>query len=67
MQLPMTWELQVLELGVHEDNARALSFYQRHGFSLTGSPSPSLQDKTKRELIMERRLTMSERNPDLGG
>ena len=58
---------QVLELGVHEDNARALSFYQRHGFSLTGESKPFPQDKTKRELIMERRLTMSERNTDLGG
>ncbi|QQQ64067.1 GNAT family N-acetyltransferase [Paenarthrobacter ureafaciens] len=48
---------QVLELGVHEDNARALSFYQRHGFSLTGESKPFPQDKTKRELIMERRLT----------
>lgn len=57
----------VLELGVHEDNARALAFYQRHGFALTGESKPFPQDKTKRELIMERRLTMSERNTNLVG
>jgi ribosomal protein S18 acetylase RimI-like enzyme len=51
----------VLELGVHEDNTRALSFYQRNGFTLTGESKPFPQDSTKRELIMERRLTMSER------
>lgn len=33
-----------LELGVHEDNARAQAFYSRHGFRPTGASRPYPQD-----------------------
>lgn len=46
----------ILELGVHEDNSRALAFYRRHGFSTTGASRPYPQDTSKLELVMERRL-----------
>ena len=46
----------ILELGVHQDNARALAFYARHGFTPTGASKPYPQDTSKRELIMERQL-----------
>ncbi len=45
-----------LELAVHEDNARARSFYHRHGFSLTGESHPYPQDHSRRELVMVRPL-----------
>ncbi|MCR1161041.1 GNAT family N-acetyltransferase [Paenarthrobacter sp. UW852] len=45
-----------LELGVHEDNARAQAFYSRHGFELTGASRPYPQDPAKLELVMERLL-----------
>jgi ribosomal protein S18 acetylase RimI-like enzyme len=44
----------VIELGVHEDNARAKAFYARHGFEATGVTQPYPQDKTKREIVMAR-------------
>ncbi|WP_238324967.1 GNAT family N-acetyltransferase [Paenarthrobacter nicotinovorans] len=47
---------QTIELGVHEDNARALAFYRRHGFEATGASRVYPQDTSKRELTMERRL-----------
>lgn len=46
----------VIELGVHEDNARAKAFYERHGFEYTGASRPFPQDKTKLEVVMARRL-----------
>ncbi|MFJ4210992.1 GNAT family N-acetyltransferase [Paenarthrobacter sp. NPDC089675] len=46
----------ILELGVHQDNARALAFYRRHGFHLTGASKPYPQDRSKLELTMERVL-----------
>ncbi|MFC8041572.1 GNAT family N-acetyltransferase [Paenarthrobacter sp. NPDC057355] len=45
-----------IELGVHEDNARAQAFYRRHGFVITGASRPYPQDTTKLELFMERQL-----------
>jgi len=45
-----------LELGVHEDNARAQAFYSRHGFRATGASRPYPQDPSKLELVMERLL-----------
>ncbi|MEV7660747.1 N-acetyltransferase [Paenarthrobacter sp. NPDC089316] len=45
-----------LELGVHEDNARAMAFYARHGFHATGGSRKYPQDTSKLELVMERRL-----------
>ncbi|MFJ5958473.1 GNAT family N-acetyltransferase [Paenarthrobacter sp. NPDC092416] len=45
-----------LELGVHEDNSRAMSFYERHGFHATGASRPYPLDASKLELTMERRL-----------
>ncbi|MGR0158841.1 GNAT family N-acetyltransferase [Paenarthrobacter nitroguajacolicus] len=45
-----------MELGVHEDNSRALAFYRRHGYETTGASRPYPQDTSKRELVMERRL-----------
>ncbi|UVJ40346.1 GNAT family N-acetyltransferase [Arthrobacter sp. CJ23] len=47
----------IIELGVHEDNTRALKFYERHGFRTTGARRPYPQDKSKSELVMERRLS----------
>ncbi|MDQ0104579.1 ribosomal protein S18 acetylase RimI-like enzyme [Paenarthrobacter nicotinovorans] len=46
-----------LELGVHEENSRAQAFYRRHGFEMTGASRPYPQDTTKRELVMERKLS----------
>lgn len=46
----------ILELGVHEDNQRAMAFYKRHGFAPTGASRPYPQDTSKRELVMERLL-----------
>ncbi|MEV7604913.1 N-acetyltransferase [Paenarthrobacter sp. NPDC089322] len=48
---------RILELGVHEDNTRALAFYKRQGFDATGASRPYPQDTSKRELVMERRLS----------
>ncbi|MGJ3192781.1 GNAT family N-acetyltransferase [Paenarthrobacter sp. FR1] len=45
-----------LELGVHQDNSRALAFYRRHGFETTGASRPYPQDTSKLELVMERPL-----------
>lgn len=42
----------VIELGVHEDNARAMAFYARHGFGVTGATRPYPQDNAKREIVM---------------
>jgi glycolate oxidase len=47
----------VIELGVHEDNARARAFYTRHGFEVTGAARPYPQDKAKQEIVMARRIT----------
>lgn len=49
----------VLQLGVHEDNARAYGFYVRHGFKDTGVREPYRLDTSKKEIIMERELTHS--------
>jgi ribosomal protein S18 acetylase RimI-like enzyme len=46
----------VIELGVHEDNARAKAFYARHGFEVTGDTRPYPKDKAKREIVMSRRI-----------
>ncbi|VXC15828.1 GCN5 family acetyltransferase [Arthrobacter sp. 9V] len=45
-----------IELGVHEENVRALAFYRRHGFEATGASRPYPQDTSKLELVMERHL-----------
>jgi ribosomal protein S18 acetylase RimI-like enzyme len=47
---------RILELGVHEDNSRALAFYRRHGFNTTGDSRPYPQDTSRRELVMEKVL-----------
>ncbi|MFJ6538709.1 GNAT family N-acetyltransferase [Paenarthrobacter sp. NPDC091711] len=49
-------EAESIELGVHEENVRALAFYRRHGFETTGASRPYPQDTSKLELAMERRL-----------
>lgn len=46
----------VIELGVHEDNARARAFYARHGFEVTGASRTYSQDETKQEIFMARRF-----------
>jgi ribosomal protein S18 acetylase RimI-like enzyme len=46
----------LLQLGVHEDNTRALAFYARHGFLDTGRREVYLLDASKKEIIMELRL-----------
>ncbi|MFJ4172403.1 GNAT family N-acetyltransferase [Paenarthrobacter sp. NPDC089714] len=45
-----------LELGVHQDNQRAMAFYKRHGFQLTGESKPYPLDPNKQELFMEKQL-----------
>ncbi|KIS28699.1 GCN5 family acetyltransferase [Arthrobacter sp. SPG23] len=47
----------LLQLGVHEDNARALAFYERHGFRDTGRREAYALDPGKKEIIMERELS----------
>ncbi len=51
-------ELQAdsLELGVHEDNARAQRFYLRHGSWNTGRREPYPLDQAAKELVMELQL-----------
>jgi ribosomal protein S18 acetylase RimI-like enzyme len=46
----------LLQLGVHEDNARALAFYARHGFFDTGHREVYPLDASKKEIIMELKL-----------
>lgn len=46
----------LLELGVHEDNARAQRFYLRHGFKDTGRREPYPLDAAAKELVMELQL-----------
>lgn len=48
----------ILQLGVHEDNARALAFYGRHGFADTGRREAYPLDASKKEIIMERPLSV---------
>lgn len=43
----------LLQLGVHEDNTRALAFYARHGFFDTGRREVYPLDSSKKEIIME--------------
>jgi GNAT superfamily N-acetyltransferase len=45
-----------LTLHVHEDNARAIAFYRRRGYDLTGRTIPYNLDPTRNELEMRRRL-----------
>ncbi|MEZ2391914.1 GNAT family N-acetyltransferase [bacterium RCC_150] len=45
---------EMIELGVHEDNARARAFYERHGFEATGETKPYALDESKREVVMAR-------------
>jgi ribosomal protein S18 acetylase RimI-like enzyme len=47
---------RLLQLGVHEDNTRALAFYTRHGFLDTGRREVYPLDASKKEIIMELRL-----------
>ncbi|MBP1137594.1 ribosomal protein S18 acetylase RimI-like enzyme [Arthrobacter sp. PvP023] len=49
-------ECGLLQLGVHEDNTRALAFYARHGFGDTGRREAYALDPGKKEIIMEREL-----------
>lgn len=49
-------ECGLLQLGVHEDNTRALAFYARHGFRDTGRREAYALDAGKKEIIMEREL-----------
>jgi len=46
-------EAKALKLGVHEDNRRALAFYQRHGFIDRGEREPYLLDAARQEIILE--------------
>lgn len=49
----------ILQLGVHQDNARALAFYTRHGFRDTGLREAYPLDTSKKEIIMERLLSLA--------
>lgn len=46
----------LLQLWVHEDNARALAFYTRNGFRDTGRREVYPLDTAKTEIVMEREL-----------
>lgn len=45
-----------LTLQVHEDNSRAIAYYRRRGYELTGHAIPYNLDPTRNELEMRRRL-----------
>jgi GNAT superfamily N-acetyltransferase len=47
---------QLLHLHVHEANPRALAFYQRSGYRLTGKVEPYALDPSQRELEMAKEL-----------
>ncbi|WP_427173609.1 GNAT family N-acetyltransferase [Arthrobacter sp. 92] len=49
----------LLQLGVHEENARALAFYVRNGFRDTGGREVYRLDTSKAEILMERELVPS--------
>jgi len=49
----------ILQLGVHEDNTRALGFYARHGFQDTGRREAYPLDTSKKEIIMELPLSLA--------
>lgn len=44
--------LRQFRLEVHEDNHRAIAFYRRHGFTMTGSRRPYPLDDARMELEM---------------
>lgn len=46
-----------LTLHVHEDNTRAIAFYRRRGYTLTGRTIPYNLDPTRNELEMRRSLS----------
>jgi GNAT superfamily N-acetyltransferase len=46
----------VLTLQVHEDNERAIAFYQRRGYTFTGRTIPYNLDPARNELEMHRTL-----------
>ena len=47
---------RMLHLHVHEDNPRALAFYQRSGYRLTGKTEPYVLNPQQRELEMVKEL-----------
>jgi GNAT superfamily N-acetyltransferase len=47
---------RMLHLHVHEDNARALAFYEREGYRLTGKTEPYVLNPEQRELEMVKEL-----------
>jgi ribosomal protein S18 acetylase RimI-like enzyme len=47
---------RILHLHVHEENARALAFYERSGYRLTGRTEPYLLNPQQRELEMVKAL-----------
>jgi ribosomal protein S18 acetylase RimI-like enzyme len=49
-------EGNALTLLVHEDNDRAIAFYRRRGYELTGRTVPYNLDPSKNELEMRRTL-----------
>ncbi|MEJ7809311.1 MAG: GNAT family N-acetyltransferase [Gemmatimonadaceae bacterium] len=50
------WEADVLWLAVWERNARAIAFYERHGFRAVGSQSFRLGTDDQRDRVMARPL-----------
>ena len=51
------WGADVLWLGVWERNARAIAFYEKHGFQTVGEQPFLLGADLQRDLVMARRLT----------
>ncbi|MCP2366343.1 ribosomal protein S18 acetylase RimI-like enzyme [Agromyces flavus] len=47
---PVVW------LGVNEENARAIRFYEKHGFAVVGTKRFRLGDRLEHDLVLERAL-----------
>jgi ribosomal protein S18 acetylase RimI-like enzyme len=56
LQQARAWESELVWLGVWEVNARAIAFYQKHGFRSVGSQTFLLGRDVQNDLVMARRL-----------
>jgi ribosomal protein S18 acetylase RimI-like enzyme len=55
------WGAELVWLGVWERNARAIAFYQKHGFRVVGEQSFLLGADQQRDLVMAIHLTSEDR------
>jgi ribosomal protein S18 acetylase RimI-like enzyme len=54
------WSADVLWLAVWEHNARAIAFYEKHGFRRVGAQDFQLGSDTQHDHVMARNLSFSE-------